>query len=163
MIWVDFTILGLLSVFPIIGLIRGFNKVGYSLFFWVLALGVSLNFSREFSTLLVSSIKDSSLRILASFVALLTITLLLGGSISLILGTALRNTHISILNRIGGLILGVIHGFIVVLTLVVMVGLTDLPKEIWWQESTWLPIFQHFAILLRDHISSGITENINYK
>jgi membrane protein required for colicin V production len=59
MIWIDYVIIGLVSSGLIIGLLRGFSLEFFSVIFWLLAIGIGLSFSREFSVFLESTISNS--------------------------------------------------------------------------------------------------------
>jgi membrane protein required for colicin V production len=163
MVWVDFTIIGLLAGFWGIGVARGFTRQLYALVFWTLAFVVALNFTKEFSFLLEAKVQRPQFRLVAAFSGLLLITLALGSCIGFLLGEAVNKSEIGFFERFGGMFLGVVHGAVFVLFLVIIAGLTPLPADLWWQESKFLPPFQQVAILLRNHVSSGITEYINYR
>ncbi len=163
MIWIDFTLIGLIFVSFVIGLVRGFTKEVFSLAFWILASWVSLSFSPEFSVFLESTISHPSARMLASFVALFAITLSLGGLIGFLLSVLEKKTGLTFMDRFGGMVFGVVRGMIVVTVVVILAGLTPLPKDSWWTESTLIPPFQLLAIWLRDHFSSGLAEYISYR
>lgn len=163
MIWIDFAIIGLISVFLIMGLFRGLNKEVFSLGFWLLAVGVGLSFSRDLSGFLASAISSPASRVAASFVILFVITLILGGLICVLLGALVKKTGLTFSDRIGGLIFGVARGMVVVTVIVVLAGFTSLPKDTWWTESKLIPPFQLLAVWLRDHIPSGMAEFVNYR
>jgi membrane protein required for colicin V production len=163
MIWIDFTLIGLVFVCFIIGLLRGFIKEVFSLAFWMLAIWVGLSFSREFSGFLESTISHPSARMSASFVALLAITLGFGGLIGFLLSELSKNTGLTFMDRFGGMVLGVVRGMIVVTVVVILAGFTPLPQDSWWAESKLIPPFQLLAVWLRDHISSGMAEYISYR
>ena len=163
MIWIDFAIIGLISISLIMGLFRGFNKEVFSLGFWLLAVGVGLSFSRDLSGFLVSVISSPAARIAASFVILFVVTLTLGGLISFLLGALVKKTGLTFSDRLGGLIVGVARGMVVVTVVVVLAGFTSLPKDAWWTESKLIPPFQLLAVWLRDHIPSGMAEFVNYR
>ncbi|MDI1277225.1 CvpA family protein [Methylobacter sp.] len=163
MIWIDFTLIGLIFIFFVSGLLRGFTKEVFSLVFWMLAIWVSLMFSREFSGFLESTISHPSARMVASFVALFAITLSLGGLIGFLLSVLAKKTGLTFMDRFGGMVFGAVRGMIVVTVVVILAGLTPLPKDSWWTESTLLPPFQLLAVWLRDHLSSGMAEYISYR
>lgn len=163
MIWIDFTLIGLIFIFFVSGLLRGFTKEVFSLVFWMLAIWVSLMFSREFSGFLESTVSHPSARMVASFVALFAITLSLGGLIGFLLSVLAKKTGLTFMDRFGGMVFGVVRGMIVVTVVVILAGLTPLPKDSWWTESTLLPPFQLLAVWLRDHLSSGMAEYISYR
>lgn len=163
MIWIDFAIIGLISISLITGLLRGFIKEVFSLGFWLLAIWIGLSFSRDLSGFLESVISSPSARIAASFVILFVVTLILGGLISFLLGALVKKTGLTFYDRIGGLIFGVARGMVVVTVIIVLAGFTSLPKDTWWTESKLIPPFQLVAIWLRDHIPSGSAEFVNYR
>jgi len=163
MIWIDFTLIGLVFIFFVSGLLRGFTKEVFSLVFWILAIWVSLMFSREFSGFLESTISHPSARMVASFVALFAITLSLGGLIGFLLSVLAKKTGLTFMDRFGGMVFGGVRGMIVVTVVVILAGLTPLPKDSWWTESTLIPPFQLLAVWLRDHLSSGMAEYISYR
>jgi membrane protein required for colicin V production len=163
MIWVDFVIIGLVFIYLVIGLIRGFGKEAFSLVFWVLAVWVGLNFSREFSRFLEPAISYPLARIAVSFACLLVITLILGALISFLLGEeSVNNNGVTVSDRFLGMIFGFVRGLVVVAVMTMLAGLTSLPEDSWWKESQFIPPFQSLALWLRDHNPSGVAGYINY-
>jgi membrane protein required for colicin V production len=163
MIWIDFTLIGLVFISVVIGLLRGFIKEVFSLAFWMLASWVSLRFSREFSGFLESTISHPSARMVASFVVLFAITLILGGLIGFLVSVLAKKSGLTFMERFGGMVIGVVRGMIIVTVVVMLAGLTPLPKDSWWVRSTLIPPFQLLAVWLRDHIPSGLAEYISYR
>lgn len=162
MIWIDYTIIGLILISSIIGLMRGFIKEAFSLFIWMVAIWVGLTFSRECSVLLEDVISYPSARIASAFALLFIVTLILGALISFLLGELVKKTGLTGSDRFAGMIFGVARGLVVVSIVVMLAGLTPLPEDSWWKESTLIPPFQSLAIWLRDHTPSGLTAYVNY-
>jgi membrane protein required for colicin V production len=163
MIWIDYVIIGLVFIAFITGFLRGFSLEFFSLIFWLLAIGVGLSFSREFSVFLESIISNPLPKIAASFLLLFLITLIVGSLIRVLLGESIKKTTLTFTDRLGGMIFGALHGMVVVVVLVMLAGLTPLPDDLWWKESKLLPSFQICVIWSRDHISSGLAEYIHYR
>ena len=163
MIWIDYAIIGLLATALIIGLLRGFGLEVFSLAFWVLATGIGLNFSREFSAFLDSSIKQPTPKIAASFALLFLLTLVVGALIRLLLGASLNKPQVSFIARLGGMIVGAAHGMVAMVIIVLLAGLTPMPNDPWWAESVVLPPFQQCAVWLRDHIPSELAAYVHYR
>lgn len=163
MIWIDYVIIGLVFNALIIGFVRGFSLELFSLVLWVLATGVGLSFSREFSFFLESTIHNPLPKIAASFTLLFLITLIVGSLIRMLLGESIKKPELTFTNRFGGMIFGVVHGMAIVVVLVMLAGLTSLPQGLWWKESKLLPPFQLCAIWLRDHVPSGLAGYVHYR
>ena len=163
MIWVDYFIIGLVSIGLISGLLRGFSQEVFSLVFWVLATCIALSFSLEVSVFMESAITDFIPKAAASFTVLFLITLIVGGLIRLLLGESIKKYNLTFMDYLGGMIFGVIHGMLAVVILVLLAGLSHLPDDLWWKESKLLLPFQICAIWLRDLIPSGMAEYIHYR
>lgn len=162
MIWIDYTILGLIFISSVIGLLRGFIKEVFSLVIWVVASWVGLTFSRVFSGFLEGVITQPSLRIVISFAVLFLITLILGALISYLLSELIKSTGLTGTDRFAGMIFGVFRGFVVISIAITLAGLTPLPEDSWWKESSLIPPFQSLAVWLREHIPSGLMDNVNF-
>lgn len=163
MIWIDYDIIGIISIGLIIGLLRGFSLEVFSLIFWLLAIGIGLSFSRDFSVFLDSTFSNSLPKITASFTLLFLITLIVGSLIRMLLGESINKPKLTFMEHLGGMVFGIVHGMVVIVILVMLAGLTALPDDLWWKESKLLPPFQIGAIWLRDHISSGLSEYVHYR
>ncbi len=163
MIWVDNAIIALLAIYTVVGIMRGFGQEAFSITVWVIGICVAWFFSQDFAILLLKFFSASSTRLAASFVALILITLMMGGIINLLLGESVKKTGLSFLDRFGGLILGFGHGLVVVFAMVIVAGITPLPKDRWWQESKFIPPFQSLATLMKNNISSTVASSINYR
>lgn len=162
MIWIDYTIIGLILISSVIGLLRGLIREAFSLIIWVVAIWVGLTFSREFSGFLEGLIDYPSARIAAAFAVLFFITLILGALISYLLGELVKKTGLTGSDRFAGMIFGIARGLVVVAIIIMLAGLTPLPEDSWWKESVLIPPFQALAVWLRDHIPSGMAGYVNY-
>ncbi|KAF3981030.1 MAG: CvpA family protein [Methylococcales symbiont of Hymedesmia sp. n. MRB-2018] len=162
MIWIDYTIIGLVLISSIIGLLRGFIKEAFSLIIWMIAIWVGLTFSREFSVFLEQFITYPSARIAAAFAILFILTLIIGAMISYLLGELVKKTGLTGSDRFAGMIFGIARGLVVVSVVVMLAGLTPLPEDSWWKESDLIPPFQSLAVWLREHIPSGLARYIKY-
>ncbi|WP_411725325.1 CvpA family protein [Methyloglobulus sp.] len=163
MIWVDIAIIALLAIHIVAGVIRGFSQEVFTLIAWVAGIFVAWLFSQDFAIFLLKVFSPPSARLAVAFVSLILITVVIGAIIKVLLAKAVKKTGLNFLDRLGGLLLGLVHGLVVVFVLVVVAGLTALPKDRWWQESKYIPPFQSLAILVKDNIPSTVASSINYR
>lgn len=163
MIWVDYAILGLISISLVIGLFRGFVEEAFSLVLWIVAIWAGLTFSREFSVLLESVISLPSARIAGAFAALFFAVLIFGALINFVLRKLVKQTGLTGSDRFAGMIFGIVRGLVVVTVCIMLAGLTPIPEDAWWKESTLIPPFQSLAVWLREHIPSGLAGYVNYR
>jgi membrane protein required for colicin V production len=163
MIWIDYAIIALIVISAVIGLFRGLVKEAFSLGIWVLAIWVGLNFSREFSGFLESMISLPSARMTASFAVLFFLTLIIGSLISYLLSALIEKTGLTGSDRFAGMIFGLVRGVVVVALMIMLAGVTPLPQDPWWKESTLIPPMQSVAEWLSQHVPSGMADYIHYR
>lgn len=162
MIWIDYAIIGLMSIHLLVGLARGGNKEMRSLLSWLLAVGIAWNYALEFSEFLRTAVVHPSARIAASFIIMLMITRIFTGLIFFLMSAGTQRDEVTWLGHGAGMMVGLIRGLLIVAVIVLLSGLTTLPKDSWWLESRLIPPFQSVAVWSRDHIPSGIGEYFHF-
>lgn len=162
MIWVDYIITGLLALSVIVGIFKGFAKQAYSLLAWCSAIVVGIFFSHDFTWLIQGYISDPLARLAAAFAALNLITLIVTGLVGILLGIVLTSKRLSVLDRLGGMVLGAAHGALFMIIALLLTGLSALPKSPWWQQSKLIPPFQTASAWLSLHLPSDFTKKIHY-
>ena len=162
MIWIDYALIGIIIISSVIGLFRGLIKEAFSLVIWVSAAWVALTFSRNLSPFLDDLIASPSLRISAAGCILFLITLIFGAVISYLLTELVKKTGLTGSDRLLGMVFGIARGLVISAISVMLAGMTPLPEEPWWNESSLIPHFQSLAVWVRDHIPPGLLDNINF-
>jgi len=162
LIWIDYVILGIISISAIIGLFRGLVKEAFSLGSWLVSIFIGIRFSQSFSVYLIDYIDVPSVRVATAFIILLLLSLLLGSMLSYLVSQIVEKTGLSGTDRFAGLIFGIARGMVVMSVLVLLAGLTPLPQDPWWVQSTLIGPFQELSVWLREQIPSGITGYLSY-
>jgi membrane protein required for colicin V production len=127
--WVDLTIAGIIGLSILTGLVRGFVKELISLCVWILAIWVAYTYSQTFSTLLTPYIKDSTIKTVIAFVALLFSVLIGGAIFNALFSFFLKRTGLGGTDRILGMGFGFIRGVLIVSVLIVAVKFTAIPNQ----------------------------------
>jgi membrane protein required for colicin V production len=161
--WVDFAILLIVLLSSVISLLRGFVREALSLANWVLAIWVSISFAYNLATLLKGSIDSPNVRVSVAFGILFLSTLIVGALVIYLISQLVRKTGMSGTDRMLGVVFGVARGVMVVGILVLLAGLTELPKENWWKDSMLLPHFQNLALWIRDFLPADVAKSFVYK
>jgi len=162
LIWVDYAIIGVIFVSALIGLFRGLVKEAFSLGTWIASITIGIKFSQPFSALLVNYIEMPSVRIAAAFIILLLLTLILGGMVSYLISQIIDKTGLTGTDRFAGFIFGIARGVLVMAVLVLLAGLTPLPQDPWWVESSLIVPFQELSVWLREQIPEGVSGYFSY-
>ncbi|HHH89483.1 MAG TPA: CvpA family protein [Aliiroseovarius sp.] len=162
MIGIDYVILGVLLISSFISLIRGFVKEALSLAGWIVSFWVSMTFAGGLSEMLASSMDNASFRLIVAFVILFITTLLLSTAVNFFAVRLVQRTGLTGTDRFLGVIFGFLRGVLLVSVLVLLSGLTSLPKEPLWQESALLFRFQAIAVLIQGFLPDSIAGNFHF-
>lgn len=162
MAWLDITILGIILLSALISLARGFVREAFSLAVWVLAFWVSWSFFRDLAVPLEAWIGSPTARLGIAFAGLMIVTLAIGGLVNYLIIQLVEMTGMSGTDRLIGMIFGAARGVLLVAVLVLLAGLTPLPNEGWWLESTLVGYFQELAFWLRDLLPPEFADYFRY-
>ncbi|MDX1433934.1 MAG: CvpA family protein [Gammaproteobacteria bacterium] len=162
MIWVDYAILLILLVSAIISVFRGFLREAVSLAGWILAFWLALTFSADVGKLLEHWISLPSVRQGVAFFAILAGTLVVTAVVMYLVHLVVEKTEITGTDRALGMVFGLARGAVIVAMLVMLAGLTAIPKDPWWRESMLLPHFQRLAVELTSLLPPEIAANFKY-
>lgn len=160
--WFDVVILSIIGISAVISLMRGFVKEAMSLAGWLVAIWVALTYSDALAGLLTETISTPSIRFIVSFTALFVLTLLLSSLVNYLMSQLVIKTGLSGTDRMVGVLFGVARGGAVVGILVLLAGLTALPKDDWWQQSQLVGHFQQMATWASGHLPPEVIANLTY-
>ena len=135
---------------------RGFVKEALSLAGWLVALWVAMTFSSGMAELFGSSIKDPTLRLLAAFVTLFVLSLVVGAIVNFFATQLVQRTGMTGVDRTIGSVFGFLRGILLVTIIVMLLGLTTLPNEPWWDQSFFMFRFEAIATWLKDLLPDDI-------
>ncbi|MEY3038196.1 CvpA family protein [Marinobacterium sp. LSUCC0821] len=144
MIWTDWVILGIVGISALFSLKRGFVREALSLITWVSAFIIGRLFSSQLSIYLTDYIDTPSLRVLAAFGILFVLTLIAGSLVAMLVTALVSATGLSATDRILGMGFGVVRGGLLVVIIVMLLGMTPVTEDQWWQDSQLIP---HFVLM----------------
>jgi len=157
--WVDVVILVIIALSAVISLFRGFVREAVSLATWVLAFWVSIGFADKLEPKLTGLIDSPTARLTVAFAALFLITLIVGALVNYLIGQLVQKTGMGGTDRVLGILFGVGRGIALIAVLVLLGGLPQLSREVWWQESMLIVHFQELAIWMRDFLPADVAKN----
>lgn len=162
MIWIDWIILLVIGLSAAISVVRGFFKEAISLSGWIIAIWLGLAFSGDISKLLSNLISVPSVRIVMAFSIVLVIVLMLTALAIHLATLMVKKSGLTGTDRVLGVVFGVARGAVIVGILVLLGGLTALPKDPWWRESMLVPHFERLAVQIRGMLPSDIAEEFRF-
>ena len=154
--WADYFILGIIAISLLVGGLRGLIKEAFSLAVWIAAFLLAFQFSGVLADNLQSAISLPSARTALAFSGIFISVLLIGGLLIYLVGKLVESTGLSGTDRLLGGVFGAVRGLILVIVLLLVAGLTPIPRDPWWGESksiqTLMPLAEWSAAFLPESI-----------
>jgi len=138
---VDWLLLAIVGLSALFGLMRGFVSVLASLVAWVLAAWVAFRFGAQIGMWLAGAGPPGTGHVLAGYALGFVGVLVVVGLAAWLVGKLVHSIGLSGLDRLLGLGLGVLRGAFVACALVLLLGLTAMPREPAWRASAVIPVF----------------------
>lgn len=158
----DWMLLGIVLVSALFGLMRGFVGVVVSLVAWVLSGWAALRFGGETATWLAAPEAPTATQVLAghglAFIAVLMVVSLFGW----VVRWAMKSAGLTGVDRMLGLALGIVRGGFVACALVLLFGLTSMPREPEWQASRIVPVLVPGARVLRSWLPEWVASQVDF-
>lgn len=162
MSWVDIVVVAVIALSAIIGFVRGFLRELLGLASWVVAFYLAFKFAAPFSDYLQQWIDVDSARLAVAFAIIFLVVLIIGAILNYLLGRLVSGTGLAGTDRVIGLVYGIVRGAAVLIVLTLLVGVTSIPRETWWQNSMFTGQLEDGAIWVRAHLPADIAKSINY-
>lgn len=149
MTFIDYVILGILLFSAVAGVVRGFLREVVSVITWVLAFVLAWKFGPSLEPHMAGAVHDSTVRAWAARVPIFLLVLVVGAGIGALLNHFVRLSIFSGLDRLLGLVFGVLRGLVVVGLTAIISQAAHFNQESWWQKSLLVPHTERVANVLR--------------
>ena len=163
MIWIDYAILGIVGISGVISLMRGFIREALSLAGWIAAFWIALAFAGAVADWLEEYVSVPSVRVAIAFAAIFFGVLALCGIVLRLAGVLVERTGMSGTDRTLGIVFGVLRGVVITGLLVLLAGLTSLPRDPWWEQSVLLPHLVELATEIRAFLPPDVQAEIRFR
>jgi len=157
----DFIILILLVLYTGIGALRGMLREFLSLAVWIMAIGSGWLFADTVGSWF-EILQDAELRRLLAFLAIVLTMLGALSIMAFVLRTLLPRPDPGLANRGVGAVLGAVRGAAVVVVMVLLAGLTSLPKKADWRDAYLVGVFQPVASKILEWLPSSVARQFRY-
>lgn len=139
MTWADFAILLVLLGSTGMGFVRGFVREATSLAFWIFAIWSAWRFGPAIEPHLGGLLADPNVSPWVGRLVVLVSVLLIGWLVGMVLGYLTRSMGLGPVDRVIGLLFGVVRGVVLVGLMVIGAELLHLNREEWWTRSMLVP------------------------
>lgn len=158
----DYAVLGILGLSVLVSMMRGFVKEILSLSSWIAAFFVARFYTLELAPLLPDSVPNEALRFLAAFLILFLATLLVCSLLSIAITHVFKSVGLTWLDRGLGAIFGLARGMVIIGILVLLAGLTNVPKDSRWQNAMFSAPLEFMVTKGLPWLPADIAKHVKY-
>lgn len=162
MTWFDYAVLTVIGLSALIAVLRGFVREILSLVSWIVAFFAASALAPDVAPLLPEAIPNDALRMLAAFLLIFGATLLAMIVITLAIVELVRVIGLGFIDRLLGLVFGLARGLLVVVTAVLLAGLTKLPQDPAWRDAMLSAPLEALALAVTPWLPAEIGSKIRY-
>lgn len=158
----DYAVLTIIGLSVIFSVMRGMVREVLSLLGWFAAFYVGRTYTHQLMPMIPADIPSESLRVLAAFLVLFLATLLLVSLLGIALSAIIKKIGLGWLDRLLGVMFGVIRGMFIVCVVVFLAGLTGAPKDARWRNAMFSAPIEALVISLLPWIPDDIAKHVKY-
>ncbi len=159
----DYAVLIIIGLSILISLMRGAVREILSLLGWVLAFYIARTYSLMVVPVLPEGIPTESLKILAAFIVLFLAVLLITSLLAIALAGLLKDIGLGWLNRLLGGVFGYLRGLLIVTVLMILAGMTQLPKDARWTNAMFSAPLEALVKTVLIWLPTSITQYVSYE
>ncbi len=158
----DYLVLLVLACSIIISLLRGLVKEILSLLAWIMSFVIANAYGQTLAQMLPNVIPGSVTRLIVAFVVLFIGVRLLMALVSLALESVIKATGLSLADRGLGGLFGLARGLVIVLAVVLLCGLTTIPKQAFWRDAWLSPLAESAARTIKPLLPGEIAQRVQF-
>jgi membrane protein required for colicin V production len=159
----DYAVLVIIGISILISLMRGAVREILSLLGWVLAFYVARTYAIQVVPLLPYGIPSEKLKMLAAFIIVFLAVLLITSLISIALSGLLKEIGLGWLNRLLGGVFGFLRGLLIVTVLMILAGMTQLPKDERWTNAMFSAPLEALVKTVLVWLPKSITQHVSFE
>lgn len=159
----DYAVLVIVGISILISLMRGAVREILSLIGWVLAFYVARTYAIQVVPLLPYDIPSEKLKMLAAFIIVFLAVLLITSLIAIALSGLLKEIGLGWLNRLLGGMFGFLRGLLIVTVLMILAGMTQLPKDERWTNAMFSAPLEALVKTVLVWLPKSITQHVSFE
>ncbi len=158
---IDWVLLAIVAVSALFGLMRGLIGVLASLAAWVLAGWAAFQFGAQVALMLAHDGEPGAGQLFGGYALAFIVVLMVVGLVGLTVRKLVHSVGLSGLDRLLGLLVGTVRGAFIACALLLLLGLTALPREASWQASRVVPLFVPGAHWMRVWLPDWVARQVD--
>ena len=158
----DFALIGIVALSTLFAFARGIVRELIALATWVVALVAAFVYAAPVAVLFSRLDMSEAARHVIAFALILIAILVIGAIVARMLSSAVKAIGLGFVDRLLGAVFGAARGLAVVVLFALIAGVTTLPKEDWWQNSTLGRSLAETAMALRPWLPRAWADRLDF-
>lgn len=158
----DYVVIAVVGLSILLSVIRGLVREVLALLAWVVAFLAANFFAGPLATLLPDEMSNVEVRLLVGFGAAFVVVLLSMSLLAMFAANLVKNAGLGVEDRVLGGVFGLARGMLVIVVLVLLAGLTALPKQPVWREAVFSKPLESFVGRVKPWLPGGLSQRITY-
>lgn len=158
----DFLVLFVLICSILISVFRGLVKEILSLASWIISFVIANAYGDELAVLLPDVIPGMLTRLIVAFIALFIGTRLLMALLSMAVEAMVKAGGLTVADRGLGGLFGLGRGLVIVMTAVLLCGMTAIPSQPFWKEALLSPLAETAARTVKPFLPGDFARHVQF-
>lgn len=158
----DYLVLLVLICSVVISTLRGLVKEILSLLSWVVSFVVANAYGESLTSLLPEMIPGHVARLIIAFIALFIGVRLLMMLLTMALDALIKASGLTLADRGLGGLFGLGRGLLIVLTAVLICGMTAIPQQPFWKGALLSPLAEAAARTVKPFLPGGFARHVQF-
>lgn len=158
----DFLVLFVLICSVVISTLRGLVKEILSLVSWIVSFVIANAYGEQLAVLLPEVVPGTLTRLMVAFVALFIGTRILMGLLSLAVEALVKAGGLTLADRGLGGLFGLGRGLVIVLTAVLLCGMTAIPSQPFWRDALFSPLAETAARTVKPFLPGDFAQYVQF-
>ena len=158
----DLVVITIVGLSVLLSLIRGLVREVMALAAWVVAFLAANVLAGEVMPWMADAITNEQLRLLAAFVTVFVVVLVAVSVLAILASKLVKSAGLGLEDRLLGSVFGLARGMLVVMILVLLAGLTSLPRQPVWRNAMSSGPLVAFAGSIKAWLPAELSQRITY-
>ncbi len=163
MTWFDYTVIAIIALSALLGWWRGLAYEVLSLLSWAAAFLLARLLAASVFPYMPAGLGSEAARTAAAYAVLFIATLLVGSVVAWSLSKLVKFVGLGWMDGLLGVLFGMVRGVLIVLMLVLLAGMTGLPKESSWRNAWLSKPLENVAMATRAWLPDNVAQRITFQ
>ena len=162
MTWVDYAVLAIIGISVLLSVIHGLVRELMALAAWIVAFLTAQFYAADVAPLVPAAITSPSLRLLAAFLLVFLAVLVVMSVLASLISRLIRRAGLGAVDRLLGALFGFVRGLAIVMVVVLLAGLTMLPRQQAWRHAMLSPPLEALANAIKVWLPYDFSRHVKY-